>query len=51
MSRVTNCNIEDCQHNQDKTCQADGIEVDARAADKAGSVENTCCRTYKRKRL
>jgi hypothetical protein len=51
MSRVTNCNIEDCRHNQDKTCQAEGIEVAARDQNKAGSMENTCCQTYKPKRL
>ncbi|WP_078060260.1 DUF1540 domain-containing protein [Desulfotomaculum copahuensis] len=48
MSRVSKCHIEECVHNSNKECLADGgIEVRSSVMNKqASQSEHTCCDTF-----
>lgn len=51
MSKVMKCGIEECMHNQNMNCHADGIEVKSSVKDRKASMsENTCCDTFKPKK-
>lgn len=47
MSKVSKCHIEECMHNRNKECLADGIEVRSSVMNKqASQSEHTCCDTF-----
>ncbi|HHW44603.1 DUF1540 domain-containing protein [Desulfofundulus thermobenzoicus] len=47
MSKVMKCGIEECVHNNNMECRADGIEVRSSTNNKKCSQsEHTCCDTF-----
>ncbi len=41
------CMVEECNHNQNKSCHADSIEVRSNGGKKVNSTGDTCCGTFK----
>lgn len=49
MSRVMKCMCEECHHNNNHECHADGIEVKSSGDMKVETTDGTCCNTFRPK--
>lgn len=47
MSKVVKCHCEECHHNDNFACTADGIEVKSSGDLKVKSADGTACNTFK----
>lgn len=49
MSKVTKCMCEECHHNNNYECHAEGIEVMSSGDNRVETSDGTCCQTFKPK--
>jgi hypothetical protein len=49
MSKVVKCHCEECHHNKNFECTADGIQVRSSGDSKVQSADGTACDTFKPK--
>ncbi|WP_371380887.1 DUF1540 domain-containing protein [Sporomusa aerivorans] len=47
MSKVTKCMCEECHHNNNFKCTADGIEVRSSGDVRVQTADGTACNTFK----
>lgn len=47
MSKVVKCMCEECHHNENYECHADGIEVRSSGDKRVQTSDGTCCNTFK----